>query len=112
MRTQALSLLSEARRHSKRPHSMKLDFIALALHGKKAGFEEVIKMIDGMAATLKTEQGDDDDKKAYCEKEFDSAEDEEKGLKNANADLDTAIDDAEEGIATLKSEIEALSDGI
>merc|ERR1719252_361325 len=48
------------------PHSVHLDFIALAIQGKKIGFEKVIKMIDDMAATLKTEQQDDDAKKEYC----------------------------------------------
>merc|ERR1719221_1602900 len=43
-----------------------LDFIALAIQGKKIGFEKVIKMIDEMVATLKTEQSDDNSKKAYC----------------------------------------------
>ena len=45
------------------PHSSNLDFIALAIKGKKIGFEQVIGMIDEMAATLKTEQADDNNKK-------------------------------------------------
>merc|ERR1719482_1663056 len=43
-----------------------LDFIALAIQGKKIGFDKVIKMIDEMVSTLKTEQLDDDNKKDYC----------------------------------------------
>merc|ERR1719506_3145508 len=53
------------------PRSVHLDFIALAIKGKKIGFEKVIKMIDEMVVTLKTEQADDDAKKEYCAEQFD-----------------------------------------
>merc|ERR1719482_965641 len=89
-----------------------LDFIALAIQGKKIGFEKVIKMIDEMVATLKTEQLDDANKKEYCAKQFDLADDKKKGLERAVSDLETAIEDQKEGIATAKSEIEALEDSI
>merc|ERR1719188_2004637 len=42
--------------------SPQLDFIALAIRGKKIGFGKVIKLIDDMVATLKQEQLDDDHK--------------------------------------------------
>merc|ERR1719162_1188123 len=89
-----------------------LDFIALAIQGKKIGFEKVIKMIDEMVATLKTEQTDDDHKKEYCAAQFDQADDKKKGLERAKTDLETAIEDAKDGIATLKAEIEALGKSI
>merc|ERR1719321_1286318 len=69
-------------------------------------------MIDDLMGTLKTEQDDDDDKKEYCLAEFDKAEDTKKGLELDISDLDKAIEDAKESIATLTSEIEALQDGI
>jgi len=47
----------------------KMDYILLALNGKKIGFGKVISMIDEMVKTLQVEQQDDDDKKSYCEKE-------------------------------------------
>eukprot|EP00747_Dinoflagellata_sp_TGD_P152129 gnl/TRDRNA2_/TRDRNA2_177268_c4_seq17.p1 gnl/TRDRNA2_/TRDRNA2_177268_c4~~gnl/TRDRNA2_/TRDRNA2_177268_c4_seq17.p1 ORF type:complete len:694 (+),score=258.91 gnl/TRDRNA2_/TRDRNA2_177268_c4_seq17:99-2180(+) len=109
MRDQALDTIKEAK---KRHRSTKLDFISLALRGKKGGFEQVVKMIDAMKAQLKVDQKDDDDKKAYCQKEFDKTDDEQKEMKNAVVDVDAAIDDMEEQIANLKAEIEALSDGI
>merc|ERR1719197_1373543 len=89
-----------------------LDMIALALRGKKIGFEKVIKMIDEMVETLKKEQVDDDDKKEYCATEFDTADDKKKVLEKTIADLETAIATDKEGIATLTSEIEALEDSI
>jgi len=104
-RARALSAIRAA-------HSPKLDFIALAIQGKKIGFEKVIKMIDEMVATLKTEQLDDDHKKEYCAKQFDMADDKKKGLERAVADLETAIEDAKEGVSTTKSEIGSLEDTI
>merc|ERR1719389_1073332 len=100
---------AEAASRSKRPQ---LDFIAMAIQGKKIGFEKVIKMIDDMVATLKKEQLDDDHKKEYCAKEFDLADDKKKGLERSVSDLNTAIEDAKEGISTLDGEIAALQAGI
>jgi septal ring factor EnvC (AmiA/AmiB activator) len=94
------------------PHSARLDFIALALRGKKIGFEGVIKMIDEMVATLAQEQKDDDDKKEYCAAEFDSSDDKKKALERSIADLETAIAKTEEAIAGLKDSIAALEAGI
>lgn len=105
MRARAL----EAIRSARRPQ---LDFIALAIRGKKIGLEGVITMIDEMAATLKTEQADDDKKKAYCAKEFDSADDKKKSFERSIKDLETAIADAKDGIGATKDDIEALTAGI
>merc|ERR1719172_450077 len=102
VRARALAVLRQ------RPHSVHLDFIALAIQGKKIGFEKVIGMIDEMVATLKTEQADDDNKKEYCAKEFDLADDKKKSLERSVADLETAIEDAKEGIASLQEDIAAL----
>merc|ERR1740138_491775 len=93
-------------------HRPRLDFITLAIQGKKVGFEKVIKMIDNMVATLKQEQMDDDHKKEYCEKQFDFAEDKKKGLSKSVSDLEISIEEAGEGITTLTSEIETIEDGI
>merc|ERR1719287_361578 len=90
----------------------RLDLIELAMHGGKMGFEKIIKMIDNLVRDLKAEQKVDEDKKAYCEAEFDKAEDKKKELNLDISDLEKAIEDAKESISTLKSEIEALKDGI
>merc|ERR1719432_340033 len=89
-----------------------LDFIALALHGKKIGFDKVIKMIDDLMATLKEEQVADDDKKEYCRVQFDTTDDKKKSLERSISDTETAIADTEEAIATLTDEIKALEDAI
>merc|ERR1740138_959381 len=90
----------------------RLDLIELAMHGGKMGFEKIVKMIDNLVRDLKVEQATDDEKKSYCLAEFDKAEDKKKGLDLDIADLEKAIDDAKESVSTLKSEIEALEDGI
>merc|ERR1719493_448259 len=92
--------------------SAKLELLALALEGKKVGFEKVIKMIDDMVATLKVEQKDDDAKKEYCAEELDLADDKKKGLEHAVADLETAIEGLNGAIAKLGEEIAALTAGI
>merc|ERR1719316_2121136 len=84
----------------------------MAMHGGKMGFDKIIKMIDNLVRDLKAEQSVDDDKKKYCLAEFDKTEDKAKELNLDISDLDKAIEDAKESIATLKIEIEALQDGI
>jgi chromosome segregation ATPase len=109
MANKAFAILSAAQKSARNP---KLDFIALAVKGKKAGFEKVIKLIDDLTAELKKEQVDDENKKEYCEKQFDQAEDKKKAAEGSISDLEKSIEDAEQGIVTLKEEIDALGDGI
>jgi len=105
----ALSVLQDVRKNAPNPQ---LDFIALALKGKGAGFQKVTQMIDAMIDTLKNEQLDDDHKKEYCATQFDSADDKKKNLERAVSDAEAAIADAEEGIAAVKDAIAALEAGI
>jgi hypothetical protein len=105
----ALSVVQEMQKTSRSPQ---LDFIALALRGKNAGFEKVTAMIDTMVGTLKEEQADDDNKKEYCAGALDSADDKKKSLERALSDAETAIADAKEGLATTADEIAALEAGI
>merc|ERR1719440_90267 len=111
MRQRALAMIRETEKNLK-PAQRRLDFIALALSGKKIGLEKVIKMCDDLVAVLEKEQADDDAKKAYCEKELDVAEDNKKVLEQAISDATKAIEDAEETIATGADEIKALEQGI
>merc|ERR1719331_982683 len=65
-----------------------------------------------MVALLGKEQTDDNDKKEYCDMSLDKTEDDLKALELSVSDLGKLIDDTKERIATLKDELEALSDGI
>jgi len=111
VRQQALKVLSGARVQGV-SRDARLDLLEMALRGRKMGFEKIIKMIDDLVALLAKEQLDDDEKKAWCLAELDTADDKKKALENAISDLEKAIADEEESIATLASEIEALEDGI
>jgi len=106
---QALAIVRAARGAGKHPE---LNFIALALQGKKVNFAKVIKMIDDMVATLKVEQQDDNDKKEYCEAQFDLSDDKKKSLERSVSNLDKAIAKETEAIAVLADEIKALEEGI
>jgi len=108
-RQQALAIVKAAKQGHGRPE---LNFLALALQGKKVDFSKVLKMIDAMVATLKKEQQDDNDKKEYCEMQFDTADDKKKGLERGVSNLEKSIAKEKEAIATLSEEIKALEDGI
>merc|ERR1719453_963807 len=73
----ALAVVRAAQR-SGRPE---LNFLALALQGRKVNFSKVLKMIDEMVDVLGAEQTDDDNKKEYCEAQFDTSDDKKKGLE-------------------------------
>merc|ERR1719263_1534215 len=62
MREQALAVLESAR-GAKKSDRQRLDYIMLAIRGKKFGFDKVLKMIDDMVDLLGSEQQDDNDKK-------------------------------------------------
>merc|ERR1719160_1460755 len=108
VRSRALSMIRAAQQQPRLRHANMLDFIALALHGKKVGFEKVIKMIDELVVTLKKEQQDDDHKKEYCTASLDIADDKKKGLERDIADNEKAIAEIEEGVNTVAEEIKAL----
>merc|ERR1719272_1305551 len=107
----ALKALVSARKANKGVDP-RVDFLEVALKGGKAGFGKIIKIIDELVVQLKNEQKEDDQKKDYCDAEFDKTEDKAKGLANDVSDAETAIDDETESISNLKAEIEALDDGI
>jgi len=109
-KARALDILNGVKSHSQR--RVQLDFISMALRGKKIGFEKVIKMIDDLAAELKQDQINDDSKKEYCAAEFDQADDKKKVLEKSVSDLETAIVNSKDGITTTTEEIGALEDSI
>jgi hypothetical protein len=106
LRAQALSALKKLKK------TPELNFISMALHGKKQGFEKVIKMIDNLVETLGKEQVDDDKHKDWCGAEFDSSDDDEKDLKRRIGGLETKITETDEALATLTDELAALKQSI
>jgi len=106
LQRRVLELLKNPRKDAR------IDLIALALRGGKVNFEKVLKMIDDMVSLLGEEQQNDNDKKVYCDKEFDSSEDEQKGLDHAISDLETLIDSTNAAISTITEEISTLEQGV
>merc|ERR1719476_344300 len=62
-------------------------------------------MIDELVEALKKEQLGDDEKKEYCDHEFDSTDDAKKELEHKLSDTEAAITSATEKIAALTEEI-------
>merc|ERR1719492_475679 len=114
-RARTLAALRKATRGPKNAHSParpELDLIALAISGRKVGFQKVIKMVDEMVANLQMEQIDDENKKEYCEKQMDISEDKKKELELSVYDSETAIEEMEGSIEKLAEELKALAKGI
>merc|ERR1719229_552759 len=105
-------LLAKTGKAKNLPARPELDLIAMAIRGKKVGFEKVIGLIDEMVANLKKEQIDDDNKKEYCDKQFDIADDKKKELEMSVSDSETAIEEMEGSIEKLTEEIATLTKGI
>jgi septal ring factor EnvC (AmiA/AmiB activator) len=111
MRNKALDIIRAARRTST-DAGTQLNFLAMALHGRKIGFAKVIAMIDDMVALLKKEQVEDDNKKEFCSVQFDALDDKRKGLERSISDSEAARADSTEAIASLTAEISDLNAAI
>jgi len=107
VRARALAALKGS--SSKNPQ---MDFILLALQGKKVGFEKVIKLIDNMVINLGKEQTEDDHKKEYCQIQLDTTDDTKKALERTISDTEKVIAETVEAVATTKDEVAALEEGI
>jgi len=122
LRLRAAAQVAKARsvaRNGRMASQPQLDLLALALSGKKVGFEKVIAMIDNMVSNLKKEQGEDDKLKAYCEASFDKAEDKKKMLENsisdseaALAEMNGALDELTQQIAQLETDVKNLDKAV
>jgi septal ring factor EnvC (AmiA/AmiB activator) len=110
LKAQVVKMVRSVAKNS--PRRLKLDFMVMAMNGRKVGFAKVIKLIDEMIVSLGKEQQADEDKKEYCEKEFDVLGDKKKATSQELSDLETAIADAKEQIPVTTAEIDALDDGI
>jgi len=99
--------------------STPLDFIALALRGKKVDFTKVIRMIEDLVQLLGDEQIEDDNHKAYCEREFDTSDETKNahirridGLTHSTDEAGTVSKNLEREIQVLRHGIAALDDSV
>ena len=113
--------LVELRRSPRAPQNSasNLKLIALALSGKSVDFTKVISMIEEMVVLLKSEQGDDDSKKAYCLENFDKTEDDAKALaktigghKDAIQEYQDQLSNTADRIAVVQKSIAELDDSV
>jgi len=111
-RRRALALIQDVQKVLSRRERSPLEFVAMALSGKKLNFDKVIKLVDELVSTLNQEQKDDDNKKDYCQVQLDQVDDKKKVLEHEVSDLEASIEEATGGIATLTDDIKALGDGI
>eukprot|EP00933_Yihiella_yeosuensis_P062971 TRINITY_DN65_c1_g1_i1.p1 TRINITY_DN65_c1_g1~~TRINITY_DN65_c1_g1_i1.p1 ORF type:complete len:711 (+),score=294.08 TRINITY_DN65_c1_g1_i1:247-2379(+) len=89
-----------------------LNFLALALSGKKVDFTSVFKKVDEMIALMKKEQGDDNSKKDYCNAEFESSADKIKGINKKITELSSDLTAGKQGMEKLDEEMAALQAGV
>jgi chromosome segregation ATPase len=112
LRARAKAVLRQARNAAPHHNRAKLDTILLALSSKKADFSKVIKLIDEMMVMLAEEQKQDDEKKTYCLKTLDEADDKKKALEHKMELTANEIQKAKTAIEELSEEINALIAGI
>jgi len=111
LRNQALRIVRKMQSTTSSPQPA-LDLLAMTLSGKGVDFSKVLKMIDDMVALLKTEQGDDENKKEYCDMQLDMVEDKAKELQGKLEDLTTSIEEKEAFLKTVVEDIKVLTKGI
>jgi septal ring factor EnvC (AmiA/AmiB activator) len=68
-------------------------------------FSKVIKMVDDMVALLIQEGKDDEKHKNFCDKEFDTSDDEQKSVQRKLSGLASSISEISDEIAGLKEQI-------
>jgi len=115
LRRDALAAVKQAAARSQ-TSSPGLELLAIALSGKKAlsrgAFDKVLKMVDDMVSLLGKEQDDDNNKKEYCAKSFDEADDQLKDVTRLISGLEADMDKDENDIKSVGEEIAALQAGL
>jgi len=109
VKEKAINIINSLKQTYKSPQ---LDFISLALKGKKVDFTKVVKMVDDLVEVLGEEQKEDDAHKEYCNKEFDTADDNKGAHKRRIESLTHDIEEASTASKNLAGEIKVLQDGI
>lgn len=89
-----------------------LNFLALALSGKKADFTKILEKIDGLVALLKQEAEDEKSKKEYCNKEFHGVAEKTKSLESKIKTLTASVVEKKDAIGKLSEDIVALQSGV
>merc|ERR1719163_1657810 len=89
-------------------HHTELALIELGLRSRSVDFSKIMAQVDGMIKVLGEEQKDDDNTKAYCDKEMGKTGKEIKATSEAVEDSEAAIEEMTDQSATLADEIKSL----
>jgi chromosome segregation ATPase len=112
MQTRRAKALIQSAMASDRAHSVNRHLMLLALKSGVHGFEKVVGMVDGMVGVLEEEQVKDDKTDVWCLGELDKAKDDIKASEVAITELEAAVDQQRDTIATTDSEIAELKAGL
>eukprot|EP00930_Biecheleria_cincta_P010858 TRINITY_DN11321_c0_g1_i1.p1 TRINITY_DN11321_c0_g1~~TRINITY_DN11321_c0_g1_i1.p1 ORF type:complete len:713 (+),score=204.01 TRINITY_DN11321_c0_g1_i1:87-2141(+) len=110
-RAAALKGLTDAKEALQSP-AHGLEFISLAMQGKKVGVDEVKRMVDGLMTHLKSEQTGDEQQQAYCLRQYKAIEDKKTRLKVKHSETTAAMDELEETIGIMKQDMSQMREGI
>merc|ERR1719337_245010 len=89
-------------------HHTELALIELGLRSRSVDFSKIMAQVDGMIKVLGEEQKDDDNTKAYCDKEVTKTGKEIKATSEALESSEAAIEEMTDQSATLADEIKTL----
>jgi len=109
-RHEALAMVKAARQQD--AGHPELNFLALALAGKKADFGKVLDKIDTMVELLANESADDTSKQAYCKKEFREVAEKSKTLDAKIKSLTASVTEKKTAITKLSEDISGLQKGV
>merc|ERR1719191_1259295 len=93
-------------------HSVNRHLMLATLRSGVHGFEKVVGMVDGMVGVLEEEQVTDDKQDIWCLAELEKTAAEAKQTEVDISDLETAVDEMRDGIATVTSEMDDLKAGL
>merc|ERR1719460_2752834 len=90
-------------------HHAELALIELGLRSRSVDFSKILAMVDGMIKVLGEEQKDDDNTKAYCDKEMTKTGSEMKATSESLESSEAAIEEMTEESSTLADEMKRLA---
>jgi len=117
LQLQAVNSIANTARSLLRPgrlahYDERLNLISMSLKARKVNVANVIKMIKDMLKLLQEEQKHDETKNAFCNKELDETEDEEREVGAIIKKFTKLLVDAKAKVASFEEEIDALDAGL
>lgn len=92
--------------------NMLANSVSVKLKSTSRSGKTITEVIDGMIASFKKEQEDDDTKKDFCNAEMMKTPEKAEALKKAIADVDAEVSEMKDAVATLSSAIACIQEGV